>query len=128
MRAAALVLAGAVVAVVAVAAALAVAAGGQDGVRLVRRLRPDVTVHFHQALALVNRSAGVVRAVVRRYASVARLPARTLPRDCGTAAEWQNTVLPGTSAFAVELPAGPLSPAAVRRHAAAVLAVARTAG
>jgi hypothetical protein len=34
---------------------------------------------------------------------------------------WENSVLPGTTAFVVELPPGPLSKAAVARYAHAVL-------
>jgi hypothetical protein len=39
----------------------------------------------------------------------------------GTAPNWQNHHLPGTASFVVELPAGSLSPAQVRRHLHAVL-------
>jgi hypothetical protein len=42
----------------------------------------------------------------------------------GTAANWQNHHLPGSSAFTVELPAGSLSPQKVRRHVRAVLTLA----
>src|SRR3954463_14565678 len=55
------------------------------------------------------------------------LPARRLGRYHGTATGWQNHAFPGTSAFVVELAAGPLSSAAAARHAAAAVAVARTA-
>jgi hypothetical protein len=41
----------------------------------------------------------------------------------GTAPNWQNHRFPGTSSFVVELPAGPLTPAAANRHARAVLAL-----
>ena len=39
----------------------------------------------------------------------------------GTATNWQNHRLPTTASFTVELPAGSLSPQAVRRHARAIL-------
>jgi hypothetical protein len=42
----------------------------------------------------------------------------------GIATRWQNRTQPGTSAFVVELPGGPLSRAEARRHARAVRAVA----
>jgi hypothetical protein len=45
----------------------------------------------------------------------------------GTAANWQNHHLPGSSAITVELPAGPLSPTQVRRHVRAVLTLAARA-
>ena len=90
--------------------------------RLVRRLRPDVTVYYHQALDLVNlpRRNGD-RAVVRAYARRARMRAAFLPDLRGTATGWQNATFPGTTAFVVELPSGALAPAQARRHARAVL-------
>jgi beta-N-acetylhexosaminidase len=61
---------------------------------------------------------------VRDYARRVGLPARELPHYRGTATSWQNHTFAGTSAFVVELPAGPLTAASARRHADAVLAVA----
>jgi N-acetylmuramoyl-L-alanine amidase len=99
--------------------------------RLVRRLRPDVTVWYHQHMRLVNLSPGADPALVRAYARRVGLPARTLPSYRGTATSWQNHAFPHASAFVVELPAGPLGARAAARHAAAVLAAgaasARTA-
>jgi N-acetylmuramoyl-L-alanine amidase len=94
--------------------------------RLVRRIRPAVTVWYHQHMRLVNLSSGADARVVRAYARRVGLPARTLPNYHGTATSWQNHAFPGTSAFVVELPAGPLSAAGARRHARAVLAAAPT--
>ena len=96
--------------------------------RLVRRIRPAVTVWYHQHLRLVNLSSGADPRVVRAYARRVGLPARPLPNYHGTATSWQNHAFPGTSAFVVELPAGPLGGASARRHARAVLAAAPTAG
>jgi hypothetical protein len=95
--------------------------------RLVRRLHPAVTVWYHQHMRLVNLSSGADPRVVRAYARRVGLPARPLPNYHGTATSWQNHAFPGTSAFVVELPAGPLPAASARRHAAAVLAAAPTA-
>ena len=89
--------------------------------RLVRRIRPAITVWYHQHLRLVNLSAGADERIVRRYARAVGLPARILPHYRGTATSWQNHAFPGTSAFVVELPAGPLSRSSARRHADAVL-------
>jgi N-acetylmuramoyl-L-alanine amidase len=89
--------------------------------RLIRRLHPAVTVWFHQHLALVNDVPGADHAVIRAYGRRVGLPVRRLPYYRGTATSWQNHALPDTTAFVVELPAGPLSAAAVRRHARAVL-------
>jgi hypothetical protein len=88
---------------------------------LIRRLRPDVTVWFHQHLRLVDLVPGADPAIVRAYARRVGLPARALPYYRGTATSWQQHVRPGSTAFVVELPAGRLSPAAARRHARAVL-------
>ena len=96
-----------------------------DAVRaLVQRVKPDVTVWYHQHMRLVNLSPGADPALVRDYARRVGLPARTLPHYRGTATSWQNHAFPGTSAFVVELPAGALTAASARRHADAVLAVA----
>ena len=95
--------------------------------RLVRRIRPAITVWYHQHLRLVNLSAGADERIVRRYARAVGLPARILPHYRGTATSWQNHRDPGTSAFVVELPAGPLPARAVERHADAVLAAGATA-
>ena len=61
----------------------------------------------------------------RRYARLAHAPFRAIRWPSGTAANWQNHRFPGTSSFVVELPAGPLGPAAAGRQARAVLALLR---
>jgi len=95
--------------------------------RLVRRIRPSLTVWYHQHMRLVNLSSGADPRVVRAYARRVGLPTRKLPNYRGTATSWQNHTFPGTSAFVVELPAGPLRAASARRHARAVLAAAPAA-
>jgi hypothetical protein len=94
---------------------------------LVRRVRPDVSVWYHQHLRLVNLSAGADPAVVRGYARRVGLPARTLPHYRGTATSWQNHTFPGTSSFVVEVAAGRLTAAQVGRHVRAVLAAGEAA-
>ena len=91
--------------------------------RLIARVRPAVTIWFHQPLGLVDESGGSV-AVERHFARVARLPLRKLVRYPGSAAGWQNARLPRTTAFVVELPPGPAVPAARRRYIRAIRAVA----
>jgi protein MpaA len=86
--------------------------------RLIRRLEPDVTIWYHQPLALVDVSGGDAW-VERRYARLVGLPLERLPRYHGTATSWQNHEVGGT-AFVVELPSGPLRPREARRHARAV--------
>lgn len=99
-------------------------------VRLIRRIRPDATIWYHQALALIDLSSGADSRLVRRYARISRLPARRIDRLPGygrlpgVATAWQNHRFPGTSAFVAELPAGALPPAALTRHVRAVRAVA----
>ncbi len=87
--------------------------------RLVRRLRPRVTIWFHQPQALV-RAWGQSVPVARRFARLAGLPFRRIPWLAGTAPNWQNHRFPGTSAFVVELPPGPLSARSAARYAQAV--------
>jgi beta-N-acetylhexosaminidase len=95
--------------------------------RLVRRVRPAISVWYHQQLRMVNLSTGADPRVVRAYARRVGLPARTLPNYRGTATSWQNHTFPGTSSFVVELPGGRLSAPAARRHARAVIAAAPSA-
>ena len=92
--------------------------------RLIRRIRPAVSVWFHQHRDLVWASGG--RAPLeRRFARISGLPYHRLPALAGSAIDWQNHVLPGTTAFAAELPAGATSPAALTRYVRAVLAMGR---
>ncbi len=86
---------------------------------LIRRLRPAVTIWYHQHQDLVD-MAGGDRGVARRYAHLAHLRATCLAFLPGTAPGWQDHVLHGTTAFVVELPAGPVGPVGVSRHLRAV--------
>jgi protein MpaA len=92
--------------------------------RLIQRLDPDVTIWFHQPQAVV-RAWGQSVPVARRYARHAGVRFRAIRWPPGTAPRWQNTVL-GRTSFVVELPPGPLPAGAVRRYAAAVIALARS--
>jgi hypothetical protein len=92
--------------------------------RFIERERPRVTLWYHQALRMVVKGTGDP-ALERLYAKRSGLPRRSLPRYHGTAISWQNHTFTGDTAFVVELPGGALPPAGVRRHAGAVLALAR---
>ena len=92
--------------------------------RLIRRLRPQLTIHYHQALRLVDLTSGADAALVRRYARRTGLPARRLPYYRGTATSWQNRGLDAGSAFVAELRAGRLTEQQVQRHAYAALGTA----
>jgi murein peptide amidase A len=91
--------------------------------RLVRRVRPQLAIYYHQHLRIVVRERGADPAVQRAYARRVRLPLRSLPNYRGTAVSWENHVVGGGSAFVVELPAGRADAAL---HARAVRAVARS--
>jgi protein MpaA len=91
--------------------------------RLIRRLRPAVTIWFHQHLNMVVLTRGNL-GLQRRFARLTGLRAGYLPRYPGTATGWSNATFRGTTAFVVELPAGQLSPAATTRLARAVRLVA----
>jgi protein MpaA len=94
--------------------------------RLILRVRPSVTVWFHQHVgpALVDLSGGNA-AVERRYARLVGFPVGRLRRYPGSAAGWENHRFPGMTAFVVELPWGlPPPPAEVTRLARAILELA----
>jgi protein MpaA len=92
---------------------------------LILRLRPHLTVWFHQHLDLVWTSGGR-RAIEKVFARVSGLPYHPMPQLAGSAISWQNNTLHGTTAFAAELPAGRPRPGDVARYVRAVLAAART--
>ena len=87
--------------------------------QLVLRVRPDVTIWYHQPQAIVRAWGGSVRKA-RRYARLAGEPYRSIRWLHGTAPNWQNHRFPGSASFVVELPAGRLAPGAAARHARAV--------
>jgi hypothetical protein len=91
--------------------------------RLVRTLRPNVTIWYHQALRVVDLGSGADPGIVRAYARRVGLPAGRIGFLPGVATRWQNNRFPGTSAFVVELAGGKLSRKQVARHASAVLRV-----
>jgi protein MpaA len=92
--------------------------------RLIRRVRPRLSIWFHQHMDLVDESGGNVT-VERRFAALVGLPLHRLARRPGSAVGWENHTLPGSTAFVVELPAGSLPNSSVHRFAHAVLAVGR---
>jgi murein peptide amidase A len=90
--------------------------------RLVKRVRPQLGIYYHQHLGITVRARGADPAVQREYARRTGLPLRSLPDYRGTAIGWQNHLIRDGSAFVVELRAGP---APVQKHVDAVLALAR---
>jgi protein MpaA len=91
---------------------------------LILRLHPHVTIWFHQHLEMVWASGGD-RRIEKVFARVSGLPYRPMPQLAGSAISWQNNSLPGTTAFAAELPAGRPDAPEVARYVRAVLAAAR---
>ncbi len=87
--------------------------------RLVQRLRPAVTITYHQHMDLVDESGGD-RGIPRRYAELAHMRATCLTFLPGEETAWSNHAVPGTTSFVVELPAGPLGPMALARHLRAI--------
>jgi Zinc carboxypeptidase/N-acetylmuramoyl-L-alanine amidase len=94
--------------------------------RLARRLKPRVTIWYHQPWGQVLIPCHGRARLQKRYARIARMPTKRCrgQRLRGTATSWQNRHLPGT-AFVVELSGGELRSSAARRHARAAARVAR---
>ena len=88
--------------------------------QLIRRVRPDVTIWFHQPQTLV-RAWGRSVPVARRYARLAGMRFARLRRPPGAATAWQAGALPASRAFVVELAPGELGIREAGRYAEAVL-------
>ena len=94
-------------------------------VRWIERIRPAVTVWYHQPWGMVLRPCRGSAPVQDRYARIARM--RTGCRGAGlrgTAASWQLHAFPQSTPFVVELGGGGISAKAARRHARAAAMVA----
>ena len=90
---------------------------------LILRLHPHLTIWFHQPLGLVDGSKRSL-ALERRFARLSGLPLKQLKgRYPGAATHWERHIIPGATAFVVELPGGTPSAARVDRYARAVLTV-----
>jgi murein peptide amidase A len=90
--------------------------------RLILRLRPVVSIWFHQPYGLVDESGGNVN-IERRFASLVDLPLVRLPRFPGSVTSWENHVLPGATAFLVELHASELTGQQTLHFERAVLSI-----
>jgi protein MpaA len=91
------------------------------------RIRPQITIWFHQPLGLVDLSGGSA-SLEREYARLIGLTVMRLLRYPGSAAGWENHALPSTTAFVVELRPGRPSTRDAARYAAAVLDLVDTSG
>jgi hypothetical protein len=95
--------------------------------RLVRELRPEATVWFHQyrgGRRTFVRAWGPSTDAGRHFARLAQVPFRRLRWPAGSAPNWQNHHSPG-SAFVVELPRGEAKPALRARLAKALVRMGR---
>jgi murein peptide amidase A len=92
--------------------------------RLILRLRPALSLWFHQPQAVV-RAWGPSIPAARRYARLAGVPFRALAWPNGTVSNWQNHLDPHAASFVVELPGGPLTPTAAKPYADALLRLAQ---
>jgi protein MpaA len=91
--------------------------------RLIKTVRPTVSIWYHQHAELVDDSSGGSIAIEARFARAVGLPLRSYGTYPGSIASWQDATYPHDTAFVVELPAGPLSTEQVDRHVAAILAL-----
>jgi len=95
--------------------------------RLVERIRPMLTIWFHQPLGLVDGPKNAP-ALERRFARLTGLPLKQLRGPYpGTATSWERHIIPGAVAFVAELPKGKLSAGRVDRFVRAVLTVSSEA-
>ena len=97
-------------------------------VQFVRDIRPVLGIWYHQDLNMISPGAGVEGRLRARYARLTDLPLVRITGGTytGVAATWQRNAVSSAMGFVVEL--GPtLSPAQARRHAEAVMVVARMA-
>jgi protein MpaA len=92
--------------------------------RFLLRVRPHLSIWFHQPLGLVDDSQGS-RRLERTFGHLVGLPIRSLTDYPGSITNWENHHFPRSTAFVTELPPGRLSRARAMRYARAILAVAR---
>lgn len=97
--------------------------------RFVKRIRPNVTIWYHQPWGQVLLPCHGPARVQKRYAGFADWPTKRCrgQRLHGTATSWQNHHFKGR-AFVVELNAGELTQSQARHHARAAVKVARSGG
>ena len=90
------------------------------GFNLIRRIRPTISIWFHQHLDVVDESGGDLQ-VERTFARQVGMRTERLTRYPGSVVNWQNHTFPGTTSFVVELPAGRVPAARVGVFTRAIL-------
>ena len=93
--------------------------------RLVKDLRPELTIWYHQPQTLV-RAWGQSVPAAKKFARFSNMTFAKIRWPHGTAPNWQNHRFAGTSSFVVELAPGALSKHKANRQAYAVMRLART--
>ena len=93
--------------------------------RLILRIRPQVTIWYHQPQRMV-RAWGRSVAAARRYGTRAGLRYRSIVWPRGTAARWQNMRFTRQRSFVVELAPGRLADKRAARHARAARSFTRS--
>jgi protein MpaA len=88
------------------------------------RVKPALTIWYHQPLGEVYGSDPHV-AVLKRYARLTGWPYRRLAAPLGAATRWERNRFPKGVHFVVEFKGGLISAATARRHATAVVKLAK---
>ena len=94
--------------------------------QLILRVRPELTIWFHQPQGLV-RASGPSVTIARRYARLAGMRFARLAWPPGSATAWQHGALPASRAFVVELAPGELGIREAGTYASAVVQLTRAA-
>ena len=90
---------------------------------LIERIRPDVSVWYHQPWGAVLACKGKPK-LAARYAKLVKMRGSCRGKGLrGTAISWENAEVGGT-AFVVEFPKGSVSQRTAQRHARAVATIA----
>jgi protein MpaA len=100
----------------------------QAMVALTMEIQPELAVWYHQDLNRLSPATGEKGRMVERYADLTGLPIMPVTGGTytGTASPWQESVVPGSAAFIVEL-GETLSDEQAVTHASALLAIATPA-
>lgn len=92
--------------------------------RFARRIRPDLSIWYHQPWGAVLACRGRPSVAVE-YAKLVGMGTTCRGKGLrGTAISWETHAFPGSSAFVVEMPPGGISAAGADRQARAALTVA----